>query len=133
MSLTNPFDDVATDDVRINVSFYDEDAKDGSVAISRAAESVTDLRPSQPWGADRRSSASATYLLPRGVRAKEHAAGHDERYYGFIVRVLFHGQVQDEWALPRVLLSRVKPPAQFPAATNATNLVTSASIKVPPL
>jgi hypothetical protein len=104
LSQTNPRVDIANTDVRIEMTFFDEDQNDGSVHPSSAVVPMTALRPTQAWGAERRCSVSTTYVLPKGTRAKGKAAGFDGRYYGFTVRVFYRDMVQDEWALPRALL-----------------------------
>ncbi len=108
LNLTNPRVTIANEDVQIVMTFYDEDLKDGTVKPSPEASPQRDLRPSQPWGADRRNVASATFMLPKGAREKARAAGSDAHYYGFVARVLYRGEFQDEWAVPHTLLTQAQ-------------------------
>lgn len=108
LNLTNPRVTIANEDVEIGMTFYDEELKDGTVMPSPVASPQRDLRPSQPWGADRRNVASATLTIPKGAREKERSAGRDAHYYGFVVRVLYRGEFQDEWAIPHALLTQAQ-------------------------
>ncbi len=104
LSQMNPHVDIRNADVRLEISFFDEDLAAGVLHASRSVGPIRDLRPTQPWGSDRRCSVSATYVLPKGQLAKNKAEGHDERYYGFVVRIFYRDILQDEWAAPRSLL-----------------------------
>lgn len=107
LSQTDPTTEIVNEDVSVSVVFYDEDESTNSVHPSRLVKPVEQLRPVSGWGADRRGVVSATYVLPKGTRERERVAGHVERYYGYLVRVDYRGQKQDEWAAPRGLLKKV--------------------------
>lgn len=126
LSQTDTREEINNTDVRVDLSFYDTDPAAGRVFASRVVSPVNGLRPTAPWGANRRCMVSATYVLPKGVRQREKAAGHDERYYGFAVRVYYRDALQDEWTLPRGLFQAI-------AATNTmTNASTAAMLKETP-
>lgn len=99
----DPSVEIDNDQLRVSIAFYDEDEQSGEVHVSTQVAPLTDLRPSQPWGADRRGTVTATYALPKGSRAKSLAAGRNERYHGHVVRVEYAGREQDAWAQPRAL------------------------------
>ena len=126
LSLINPRADVAKADIRIEMVFYDEDQNDGRVLPSRSVGAIKSLRPTQAWGSDRRCAVNATYVLPKGERAKNKAAGYDERYYGFTVHVFYRDQLQDEWALPHGLLKQAAEDA------SSTNTAVAAEAKQTP-
>lgn len=125
LSLTDPRHEVANPEVSVDLTFYDEDLATGTVAPAASVQPVTALRPTQSWGGDRRTTISATYLLPKGARAKEKSAGHEARHYGYAVRVTYRGAVQDEWALPRSLLKTI-------SAAQPTNAINSAQANIAP-
>jgi hypothetical protein len=99
----DPSVEIDNDQLRVSITFYDEDEQSGEVHASTQVAPLTDLRPAQPWGADRRGTVTATYALPKGSRAKSLAAGRNERYHGHVVRVEYAGREQDAWAQPRAL------------------------------
>lgn len=129
LSQTDPTTEVVNEDVTVSVTFFDEDQATNTVFPSRIVKPAENLRPSGGWGADRRSVVSATYVLPKGVREKERAAGHDERYYGYVVRVEYRGHKQDEWAAPRGLLKLPVADKAPPAAPEGSQISATGNAK----
>jgi hypothetical protein len=102
--------------VRIIVSFYDR-TKDNKMKPTDARTSYSWLTASEDW-----TDATPKFLAATYVRPKNKQPSPDERRYGgFIVRLYFDGQLQDERATPSELLTffpeaqPVRPPN---AATN---------------
>ena len=96
--------------VRIVVSFYDV-TKDNKMMPTDARVGYDWLTPSTDW-----SDATPKYLAATYVRPKTQVSLSDgRRYGGFIVRVYFDGQLQDERATPPDLL------ALFPAEDHLSN------------
>ena len=103
---------------RLDITFYDRDASGGihpSSAIVTPAHAVyTNLFAAS---APKQISASASYVIPRGLRAREKSAGRGERaYYGYTLHLTGPaGRIVAAAARPKSLLDRYpKPP---PAAT----------------
>jgi pSer/pThr/pTyr-binding forkhead associated (FHA) protein len=86
-----------TESVRVEVTFYDENQNNGVIETTRAVVPQKVLQPDSPWDAGEQKTLTATYLVPRGARG-------GSQFYGFAVRVLYDGRVQDERARPRTLL-----------------------------
>ena len=101
---------------RIIVSFYDR-TKDNKMRPTDARTSYSWLTASEDWTDATPKFLVATYVRPK---TQSRSAGGRE-YGGFIVRVYFDGQLQDERATPSELLTLfpegqpVRPPN---AATN---------------
>ncbi|PYK71044.1 MAG: hypothetical protein DME44_09185 [Verrucomicrobia bacterium] len=86
--------------VRIIVSFYDR-TKDNKMRPTNARVGYDWLTPASDWTDPAPKFLAATY-----VRPKTQTPSTDERRYGgFIVRVYFDGQLQDERATPPDLLT----------------------------
>jgi eukaryotic-like serine/threonine-protein kinase len=86
--------------VRIIVSFYDR-TKDNKMKPTDARTSYSWLTPINDW-----SDATPKYLVATYVRPKIQPSLSDgRRYGGFIIRVYFDGQLQDERATPPELLT----------------------------
>src|SRR5436853_4381165 len=102
--------------VRIIVSFYDR-TKDNKMKPTDARTSYSWLTPISDW-----SDATPKYLVATYVRPKTQPSLSDgRRYGGFIVRVYFDGQLQDDRATPPELLTLfpedqpVSPPNPAPS------------------
>jgi tetratricopeptide (TPR) repeat protein len=86
--------------VRIIVSFYDR-TKDNKMIPTDARVGYDWLTPATDW-----SDATPKYLAATYVRPKAQTSSIDgRRYAGFMVRVYFDGQLQDERATPPGLLT----------------------------
>jgi eukaryotic-like serine/threonine-protein kinase len=86
--------------VRIIVSFYDR-TKDNKMKSTDARTSYSWLTASEDW-----ADATPKFLAATYVRPKTQTPSSDgRRYGGFIVRVYFDGQLQDERATPPDLLT----------------------------
>src|SRR5438874_3276723 len=86
--------------VRIIVSFYDL-TKDNRMKPTDARTSYSWLTPASDW-----ADATPKFLAATYVRPKPQTPSTDgRRYGGFIVRVYFDGQLQDDRATPPELLT----------------------------
>ncbi|MFH0953250.1 MAG: FHA domain-containing protein [Verrucomicrobiota bacterium] len=97
---------IEADAVRIEVSFFDEDAKTRVVHSTRAVAPREPLKPDGKWAPNEQKVVSATYLVPKDFRTREAQLGRQDRFYGYVVRVFYHGRMQDQDARPKTLLER---------------------------
>ncbi len=101
--------------VRIIVSFYDR-TKDNKMKPTDARTSYSWLTPISDW-----SDATPKYLVATYVRPKTQPSLSDgRRYGGFIVRVYFDGQLQDDRATPPELLTLFPAEEQLTSPPNAS-------------
>jgi eukaryotic-like serine/threonine-protein kinase len=101
--------------VRIIVSFYDR-TKDNKMKPTDARTSYSWLTPINDW-----SDATPKYLVATYVRPKTRPSLPDgRRYGGFIVRVYFDGQLQDDRATPPELLTLFPAEDQLTSPRNAS-------------
>jgi hypothetical protein len=101
--------------VTINVSFYDL-TKDNKMRPTDAKVGYNWLTPATNW-----SDATPKYLAATYVRPKTQVPSTGERRYGgFIVRVYFDGQLQDERAIPGQLATLFPAEDQPVSLTHAT-------------
>src|SRR5438128_535041 len=100
--------------VSIMVSFYDL-TRDNKMKATDARVSYDWLTPARDW-----TDVTPKFLAATYVRAKNQMPSSDgRRYGGFIVRVYFDGQLQDERATPPELLT-LFPPKGRPASPSAS-------------
>ncbi len=101
--------------VRIIVSFYDL-TKDNKMKPTDARTSYGWLTPINDW-----SDATPKYLVATYERPKIQPSVSDgRRYGGFIVRVYFDGQLQDDRATPPELLTLFPAEDQLSSRRNAS-------------
>ncbi len=101
--------------VRIIVSFYDR-TKDNKMKPTDARTSYSWLTPASDW-----ADAIPKFLAATYVRPKPQTPSTDgRRYGGFIVRVYFDGQLQDDRATPPELLTLFPAEDQSTSPPNAT-------------
>src|SRR5213595_255530 len=101
--------------VRIIASFYDR-TKDNKMKPTDARTSYSWLTPISDW-----SDATPKYLVATYVRPKTQPSLSDgRRYGGFIVRVYFDGQLQDDRATPPELLTLFPAEDQLTSPRNAS-------------
>lgn len=96
---------VEGDEVRVLVAFYDENEETKAVELTQAVGPPEALRLSGRWPEAETRALTAAYLLP----ATAHPSGEPtmqrrSRYFGYVVRVFYRGELQDEWAAPISLL-----------------------------
>jgi len=97
--------DVDTEEVRVEVTFYDKNKDTGEVGPTRAVAPDDTLRLDGEWSSRERRSITAAYLVPKGFRIdEEDEYGERRGYHGYVVRVFYDGELQDETARPRSLL-----------------------------
>ncbi len=106
---TEPDQRLDPDRVRVEALFYDRDRVSGDVAPTAGRVTV------QPIDAAAVNSAgeyllTATYVIPKGLRAEQAAAGAERVYHGYHVRVLRGDVTVDERAQPNALAA-LAPPA----------------------
>jgi serine/threonine-protein kinase len=102
--------------VRISVSFYDL-TKDNRMRPTNAQVGYNWLTSARDW-----TDATPKFLAATYVRPKNQMPTSDERRYGgFIVRVYFDGQLQDERATPPDLLTLFPAEDQPSSPPNETS------------
>ena len=106
---------VEGDEVRVLVTFYDENEETKSVEPTQAVGPPEALRLSGRWPEAETRALTAAYLLPAAARPSgTPTAQRRSRYFGYVVRVFYRGELQDEWAAPISLL-------KTPSAEAASN------------
>jgi len=98
--------DIDAEGVTVEVFFFDRDAISGAVVPARVAVPRTVLRVSAPWQRGEEKKVVASYVVKKGPREREPGADARTQYYGYVVRVFYHGELQDEDARPKGLLRR---------------------------
>ena len=93
------------EDVRVDVSLFDQQVASGAVMPTSAKVTHGVLRPEGRWGPDQQRIMRVTYLAPRGSRKNRAGSAPAVRYYGYLVRVYYRGQLQGEEARPGGLIS----------------------------
>jgi hypothetical protein len=106
--------------VRVECEFFDRDATRGDIAPTAARVTQETARPNATWARDAEQVLSATYLVPRGLRARQDLEGSPARYHGYRVRVYYRDQLQDESAMPKTLLVQEAKAAGPPGLTAPT-------------
>src|SRR5439155_21980371 len=101
--------------VRIKVDFYDL-TKDNKLKSTNAQVSYNWLTSPRDWTDATPKFLAATYVHPK----KKQLSSDERRYGGFIVRVYFDGQFQDERATPPDLLTLFPAEDQLTSPPNAT-------------
>lgn len=91
--------------VRLEVEFFDRDQA-GAVVEPTAGHVVVQSLAEAEAGAAGELIATATCLIPKGLREQQAGEGEPRFYHGFIVRLLRDGQTIDQYAQPRALLAR---------------------------
>lgn len=96
--------EVRTEDVGVQVHFFDRDLDNGDISLSRAPSPDNGLVLKETWPPEQVQSLSALYMVPRDFRRTEsRTLGVRRQYYGFVIRVYYQGQLQDEQAFPSSL------------------------------
>jgi hypothetical protein len=89
--------------VDVIVDFFDEDTATRRVGKARAIVPPSVVRPSGPWVDGEEKAVMASYVVPRGARAREAALGRHEQFHGYVVSVVCRGVTNDIDARPRTL------------------------------
>jgi hypothetical protein len=79
--------------VRVKLYFYDQ-MENGDI-LPTAAKLKVAFEGDQNWLTEQKEVLSAEYLLSPGAR----------RYYGYVLRIYYQGELQDEKAEPAILLN----------------------------
>jgi serine/threonine protein kinase len=96
--------------VKIQVFFYDTvDSKE--IVLTDAHVSYEWLTPKHDWKATNPEVLAVTYLRPK-TKSKTQAGG--KKYFGYIVRIYYHDQLQAVRADPTRLLNLFPPPFTAP-------------------
>lgn len=109
---------VEAEAVRIEVSFFEEDAKTRVVHPARAVAPKEPLKPEGKWAPNEQKVVSATYLVPKNFRNREAQLGREDHFYGYVVRVFYHGRMQGQDARPKTLLEQAPRPTLAGPGTN---------------
>lgn len=99
------------DAVRIECEFFDRNTALGDIAPTEARVTRETPAPHTAWGHDGEQVLSATYMVPKGLRAKQDLEGRPTAYHGYRVRVYYRDHLQDESAMPKALLALQSGPA----------------------
>lgn len=112
-----PRPDAKKGEVEIRVFFYDV-TQDNEMRPTEAQVAYEWITPIRDWTDPAPKYLQATYLRPRTPRQ----APERLRYGGFIVRVYFDGQIQDERSEPKEILAALRSaghPTSAPSAIPA--------------
>lgn len=90
--------------VQVDVSLFDKQVKTGDIVLTHARVTTGPLQPEGAWKGDEQKTVRVTYAVPKGTRITASDPGGVDRYFGYRVRVYYHGQLQDEKARPLMLL-----------------------------
>lgn len=97
------------DGVQVEVTFYDRNSLTGAIEPTEARVAQENSPPTASWGRENEKMVSATYLAPRGLRARQQAAGQPRVFHGYRLRVFYRGRLQDECAMPKNLAGLPQP------------------------
>ncbi len=95
--------------VQVEVLFYDRNPQTGAVEPTEARITQQNSALSAAWGRETDKRVSATYLAPKGLRARQFADGRARTFHGYRVRVFYRGRLQDESAMPKSLAGLPAP------------------------
>ena len=92
--------------VSVEVTFYDEVGNSGMAVPSRVKTTSSPIHlKKRKWKPGATYLVSATYLVPKGYRARyKEETGTSLRFYGYVVRLYYNGVLQDATAQPERLL-----------------------------
>lgn len=102
----------------LQVAFFDR-SPDGRILLSQALGSKDKLPVLGDPDAEILRSET-TYLVPRSGRKRSSAGPEQDRYYGYLVRLMIGGRVEDEIARPESLLKPPEPSSGAPPATGGS-------------
>ena len=93
--------------LRIEVEFFDKEATTGRILSSPVPAPHKGLDLTEDWTLEDTKSFSALYMVPRGFRESERErTGILTQFHGYVIRVYYNAQLQDEYAFPATLLNR---------------------------
>jgi pSer/pThr/pTyr-binding forkhead associated (FHA) protein len=90
-------DTIDVSDVRVQVVFYDRDARSGAVKPTKAIVTTGPLEPDGAWLPEQERTLDATYVVPK---SRLGGGRRNARYYGHVVRVFYGDTLQDVYARP---------------------------------
>lgn len=93
--------------VRIEVMFVDRDKTTGRVSPASPGKPPSTLTVKGSWHAQEQKTVVASYVVPVTNPPMERSA----QYHGFLVRVFYHGILQDELIQPQDLPPEILTPA----------------------
>lgn len=100
---------VDTDDVRVVVTFFDKEKDSKRLGPTRAVVPADPLLLDGEWEARDTRSVTAAYIVPEGFRQdEEDEYGQQRSYYGYVVRVFYKGELQDQEARPNDLAAEIE-------------------------
>jgi len=92
--------------VKIDVEFFDQDERTGTIMRSRIAPE-SGLRLESEWSTAEERTLTHLYKVPNKFRDREFRDTHQRRtFYGVVVKVHHNGDFQDEMSSPDSLLSK---------------------------
>ena len=96
--------DIDPDAMRVEVSFFDEDHLTGRIVPSLALTPKEPLRTKEKWKSGETKDITASYVVPKDARSNLPPNEKADTFYGYIVRVYYADQLQEETAKPKNLL-----------------------------
>lgn len=102
--------DVNGEKVLVIITFFDQFGDSGVAVPTRVNTTAAEpLRlQNQEWKDNELHVLTASYLVPKGFREKEkEALGRSMKYYGYVVRVYYEGELQEVRARPAELAERI--------------------------
>ena len=116
--------------VLVEVSFFDEDQRTKQIVPSLALTPKEPLKPKEGWKAGETKDITASYVVPKEARSLLPKGEQPDTFYGYIVRVYYSGQLQEETARPKNLLDLFQ--AEEPADVFETQPDPAAQTANPP-
>ncbi|OQW96256.1 MAG: hypothetical protein BWK77_05645 [Verrucomicrobia bacterium A1] len=106
--------DIDSQEIRVVVTFFDEDRDSREVGVTRAVVPKDALRVDGTWQPGAQQVVTAAYVVPRGFRNEElRKYSQARRYFGYLVQVYYRDELQDVDARPKTLLDKageLQPP-----------------------
>jgi tetratricopeptide (TPR) repeat protein len=93
---------------KVEITFYDQShTAEGVLIPMKAMPNPAVLRAKQAWNSQSEQVLSLVYSVPHGyLRNRSQIYGKSYGFCGYIVRVFYHGVLQDSEAYPSQILSR---------------------------
>jgi hypothetical protein len=99
--------DMDLSEIHVSVLFFDEDTSSRDVHPTRVAVPKDALRPEGNWDLDGQQTVTAAYVVPKNFRKDEWKKFNQKcTYYGYLAKVYYREQLQDEDARPKMLLQK---------------------------
>jgi hypothetical protein len=91
--------------IQVDVSLFDRNMKTGDILLTRALVTKSPLRPEGLWRTNEQKSVRVAYVVPKGARKADDGSARMEQYFGYVTKVYYHGELQDQNSRPKSLLN----------------------------